>query len=352
MSLRRVIVRAVSAGLSLSGVNGLLRSRRRRRKDYRVYILEYHGVDPKNREWEGTISQKRFRRHLQWLQKRFRFCTVADAAERLVAGSLDEDWCVLTFDDGYLNNVEGAFPVLQELGIPATVYLTTGFLDGEELWFDVARRALAAEPHGDEQTTPPWVAEELQRHLGSWPPTDDVETLMKRLKYLPAKNRLSAVDQLKASGLPLGVAARPMSWDQARELRDAGIELGAHTVRHPILSRLEPDEQKREILGSVERLTEELGEPPRTFAMPNGSAKDYDDHTLDILRRSGLQAACTTRRGPCKPGCDPFQLHRLGVGSDTTAVLDTRLSGFFDAGVRRLIPFLSALGPFELFSKP
>ena len=344
MKARRFAVRWISAALSLGGVNALLRARRRRKGDFRVFILEYHGVDPDGREWEGTISQRRFRRHLQWLQRRFNFCTVAEAAERLAAGKLDRDWCVLTFDDGYLNNVEGAFPVLQELGIPATIYLTTGFLDGEELWFDIARRALGAErgPNEDHHTTPPWVAEELGKYLGSWPPADGLEATMKRLKYLPAKDRLSAVDHLKAAGLPLGEPARPMSWDQARALRDAGIELGAHTVKHPILSKLGPAEQRDEILGSARRLTEELGEAPRTFAMPNGSARDYDEHTLAILRDGGFRAACTTRRGSCRPGCDPYQLFRLGVGSDSTAVLDTRLSGFFDAGVRRLIPFLGS----------
>lgn len=345
MKLRRLLVPTVSAALSWCGITRWLRFRRHKRGDFRIFILEFHGVDPSNREWEGTISQTRFRRHLQWLKKRFPLTTVDGAADLLRQGNLDRDWCVITFDDGYLNNVEGAFPVLQQLKVPATIYLTTGFLDGEELWFDSARRLLAAcrQPGGAQQT-PPWVSETLAQHLGSWPPQDDVETSMARLKRMPAEQRLDVVHHLRAAGLPTGEAAEPMTWDQARRLRDAGIELGAHTVHHPILSRLDRDGQEAEIRGSVERIAEQLGNAPTTFAMPNGSAEDYNADTLEILRRLGLKAACTTRRGSCAVGHDLLELPRLGVGSDTTAVLDARLAGVFDAGMRkalfRFFPFL------------
>ena len=144
LTLKRLAARTVATVAGLVGVSTFLRRRRRATGDFRVYILEYHGVDPQNREWEGTISQQRFHRHVAWLKRHYRIVTVADASKALASGELTQDLAVLTFDDGYLNNVEGAWPVLQELGVPATIYLTTGFLDGDELWFDVARRALAA----------------------------------------------------------------------------------------------------------------------------------------------------------------------------------------------------------------
>lgn len=335
-ALRRAAVRSVSAALRFSGAGQLIHSRRRRRGDFRAFILEYHGVDPENREWEGTISQRRFRAHLQRLTRRFRLCTVSEAVDRLTEGELDRDLCVITFDDGYLNNVEGAWPVLQEFGVPATIYLTTGFLDGEPLWFDVARRALAAAQRpGACDATAPSVAQELTRALGAWPPLGSVDATMRKLKALPGARRLEVVHRLRSAGLALGSPARAMTWDQARRLQANGVELGAHTVTHPILSRLDAEAQEREILGSVQRLTEELKQPPETFAMPNGSAADYDRHTLSILRRSGLKGACTTRRGSCAAASDPFELPRLGIGSDSPSVLDARLAGAFDADIRR-----------------
>ena len=340
--LRRALLLTVSALLHFSGVAALQRSRRRARGDFRIFILEYHGITSGGKEWEGTISQRRFRRHLRWLKQHFSFTTVAGAARRLASGSLDRDWCVITFDDGYLNNFESAWPVLRELDLPATIYLTSGFLDGQELWFDVARRALAAcqEP-GATDATPPWVAERLAEGLGAWPPTLELESTMRLLKRKNAADRMDTVQNFQAAGLNLPPAAAPMSWDQARELQRSGIELGAHTVQHPILSVLDRESQEAEIRGSIERLTEELGEPPTTFAMPNGSKADYNTDTLEVLRSLGIEAACTTRRGSCAPGCDLLQLPRLGVGSDSVSLLSARIAGLFDEQVRRRLRRLS-----------
>ena len=113
-----------------------------------------------------------------------------------------------------------------------------------------------------------------------------------------------------------------------------GIEFGAHTVSHPILSTLEPADQEDEIRRSRARIAEATGKEPVTFAYPNGSAKDYDRHTVEILGRLGFQAACTTRRGSNRPGCDRLTLKRLGIGSDSTAIVETRLAGLFDEEVR------------------
>ncbi|MEO1083785.1 MAG: polysaccharide deacetylase family protein, partial [Acidobacteriota bacterium] len=132
--------------------------------------------------------------------------------------------------------------------------------------------------------------------------------------------------------------AEPMSWDQARELQAAGIELGGHTVHHPILSTLPDGHQEAEIRGGLERMAAELGRAPETFAMPNGGAADYDAETLEALRSCGIKAACTTRRGANAPGCELLELRRLGVGSDPISMLDARLAGLFDEAVRRFIP--------------
>ncbi|MCG8462658.1 MAG: polysaccharide deacetylase family protein [Holophagales bacterium] len=336
---------AAGAAAHLARGTGVLAGLRtlRKRSGYRVHILEYHGVDPENREWQGTISQRRFRRHVEWLNSRYGLVTVTEAARRLASGELEQDLVALTFDDGYADNVSGAFPALEALGVPATIYLTTGFLDGQPLWFDVARRSLHALSAAGAATvgaSPPASLESL----GPWPPSAyEVEGWMSRLKVLPAAERLAAVAALEHvvadAGLELGEPARPMTWDQARALRAAGLELGAHTVSHPILSRLEPAAQEEEIRGSRDRLAEELGEPPRTFAIPNGSARDYDAHTLDLLRRLGFEACCTTRRGSNPAGCEPFELRRVGVGSDSLPLLEARLAGLFDEAVRRHLPF-------------
>ena len=101
---------------------------------------------------------------------------------------------------------------------------------------------------------------------------------------------------------------------------------------------LDAAEQEREIRESTERVTLELGAPTALFAYPNGSTKDYDSHTLEIVRRLGFEGVCTTTTGANEPGCDLAQLRRVGVGPDPGYVLEARLAGLFDAEMRRYLP--------------
>jgi peptidoglycan/xylan/chitin deacetylase (PgdA/CDA1 family) len=334
VSWKRRAAKKLAMAASRLGVPRWLHKKRQKRRDFRVFILEYHAVAPE-REEEGAVSAARFCEHLGWLKERWRCVTVAQAAARLRA-RLDEDLVAITFDDGYADNARVAFPLLREAKLPATVYLATGFLDGRELWFDLARRGLAeAERDLRKAASLDLVAKVvLGEVLGNWPTPLPLEEAMRRLKRAPAADRLAAVEALRplAAALPAKV---PMTWEEARQLREGGIELGAHTVDHPILSKLDEGEQERQIAGSIDRIEEELGERPCTFAMPNGSSRDYDSATLRVLARLKVEAACTTRRGANADGCDLLQLRRIGVGSDSLQMLDARLAGFFDEGMRR-----------------
>lgn len=335
MSGKKLAAKALAAVAGGLGVPARLHARRRQKRDFRLFILEYHAV-VNGPEAEGAVSAERFRQHLEWLAARWRCVTVAQGAKRL-QGGLDEDLLAITFDDGYADNARVAFPLLAARKVPATIYLATGFLDGRELWFDLARRglAIAARDPGEAARLDRMSQTVLSCVLEKWPTALPLEEAMQRLKNAPAADRLEAVKALRplAAALPAKV---PMTWDEARSLRAAGIELGAHTVDHPILSKLNDGEQEQQIAGSLERIEKELGERPQTFAMPNGGAKDYDTTTLHVLRRLGLLAACTTRRGGNANGADLHQLKRIGVGSDSLAMLDSRLAGFFDEGVRKL----------------
>jgi len=317
------------------GLTNLLRRRRLRRRDFRVLILEYHAVEAEHEE-EGAVSSHRFRGHLEWLARRWRCVTVEQAALKL-QGGLDEDLLALTFDDGYANNARIAFPILRQLGLPATIYLATGFLDGQELWFDLARRGLAAAARQPQAAAalPAEAKALLAGLLAGWPTSLPLEKAMRRLKDAVPAERLAAAEALRplAASRP---AKEPIRWQEARELQDAGIELGAHTLDHPILSKLEEAEQEEQIAGSIERIEKELGRRPQTFAIPNGGRRDYDAATLRVVGRLGLLATCTTRRGSNAAGCNLNELRRIGVGSDSLALLDARLAGFFDEGMRRL----------------
>ncbi len=333
MSLRRLAVRAVSALAKAGGLTRLERRQRHRRRDFRLFVLEYHDVAAGS-EKQGTISAERFRRHLRYLKRRFLTLTLAAAAERLEADAgLDRDLAVITFDDGYAGNYEAAWPVLRAEQTEATIFLTTGFLDGKELWVDLARRAIDA-ARREAPALRAAVEGQLRVALGSWPPAETTDRIMRRLKYRPPTERDRALTALLDAGLALAPAARPLEWNEVAEMMAGGVEFGCHTVSHPILSTLDPAAQEEEIRGSHRRIAETTGHAPETFAYPNGSARDYDRHTVEILDRAGFRAACTTRRGSNSPGCDRLTLKRIGIGSDSLAVVEARLAGLFDEAVR------------------
>lgn len=335
--LRQTSARYLALLAKASGLTPGLRQRRRNAGDFRVFMLEYHDISSDGHECEGTVSQRRFEEHVRHLQDLYEVQTVRQAAESLRPGSvLDHDLLVLTFDDGYLGNYEAAWPVLRKLGVSATIYLTTGFLDGEELWFDFARRAF--EGIAVMGSTPRQRLQEcLDSAFGGGLVTGDADSLVERLKYSKPADREEALECLRKHASRVAEPARPMNWDQAREMSRSGIEMACHTVTHPILSTLEKADQETEILQSRQRVGEEIGETPTTFAYPNGSRRDYDAATLEILKRSDFAAACTTRRGSNRLGCDPLTLRRLGVGSDSLAMLEARLSGLFDDEIRQFM---------------
>lgn len=334
MRARRMAVALTSLAAVATGMTAFLRRQRHRRSDYRVYILEYHNVTKGRAEREGAISVTRFLRHLRYLKRRFSLESLSRAAELLSEPrALTEDRVVVTFDDGYAENYELAWPILRQERIPVTLFLTTGFLDGSELWFDFAGRSLEA-AGGLGAALPDEVRQALVNALGRWPPGHPLDRCIEQLKYLPLETREQLLRRLRDARLPLAPAARPLSWQQVREMHADGVEIGGHTVAHPILSMLSAAQQEGEIVGSRNRIAEEIGATPTTFAFPNGSDRDFDPTTLEHLRAAGFMSACTTVRGSNAPGCDPLTLRRIGVGSDSNFVLATRLSGLFDQEAR------------------
>ena len=333
---RRTLTTAASMLACASGLNPGLRAFRRLVGRHAVYILAYHDVTrDRTDEKEGTICAERFRAHLEFLQRRYCVVSLAEAVDRLAERApLERDFVAITFDDGYAGNYSVAWPILRSLGLTATIFVTTGFIDGAPLWFHRVRDALA--------TLNRRSPEELMRIQQRIPALQitgtacNPEDLVARLKRMTAEQRESMVTLLSEEAALPASSAQAMTWDQVRELSSAGIEIGCHTVSHPILSQLSPDRQEEEILTASRRLEQELGHRPRFFAFPNGSASDFDHVSLGILRDAGFRAAVTMIRGSNGPSADLLTLKRIGVGSDPPFVLATRLSGLFNAAIRRL----------------
>ncbi|MGN6391697.1 MAG: polysaccharide deacetylase family protein [Gemmatimonadales bacterium] len=199
---------------------------------------------------EHVLSASQTRRHIEALGRWFDFIALDELAGRLDRPRA-RPFCLVTFDDGKRSNATVAADELERAGVPAVFYVVTEFLtDGRPLWFDRYRALVAG--------------------LGSPPP--GLETT--RVKHLPYATLLARLDEACArSGFdadPGSDDVRPMSWDEARRLRQRGFELGAHGVRHAILTRESPDTARQSIRDSLARVAAEVGRCS-TFAFPNGN---------------------------------------------------------------------------------
>ncbi|HUR84056.1 MAG TPA: polysaccharide deacetylase family protein [Solirubrobacteraceae bacterium] len=202
---------------------------------------------------------------------------------------------LVTFDDGYRDNFETAFPILRRHGVPATFFLATGFLDRPRLsWWDELAW-LGAAP----------CAAARYKALASEDPDAFVAAEAARLRReRPGPDACSGVW---------------MTWDMAREMHAAGMSFGGHTVDHPILARLSPERQDEQVRGCAARLREELGIGLEAFSYPVGSPDAFDATTQAIVRRAGCELAFAFAGGYARRGAtDRLAVPRMSVGRELT----------------------------------
>ena len=292
------VARMAAAGLSGQGV------------DAKLLILIFHRVldapDPLNADEPDAAT---FSAQMDLVRRLFNVFSLRDAAARLRDGSLPRRAACITFDDGYRNNREVAAPILAKRGMPATFFIATGYLNDGRMWNDTIIESIRRAPASFDL-----------RHLGlglhdlpDWGARVRlVAGLLGQLKYLPSAERLTtanAIANVVGEELPHDLM---MSDAQVREMAAMGMEIGAHTVSHPILAGIADGDARQEIVGSKRRLEEILGDEVSTFAYPNGRpGQDYSAQHPGMVRAAGFRAAVSTAWGCATGGIDPYQLPRL-----------------------------------------
>ncbi|MDR0716370.1 MAG: polysaccharide deacetylase family protein, partial [Azoarcus sp.] len=263
----------------------------------RLSILFFHRVrgevDPLFPE-EPDLAQ--FSARIRWIAEWFRVLPLDRAMADLRAGTLPARAAVLTFDDGYADACTRALPVLRRHGLSAAFFVASGFLDGGQMWNDKLIEAVR-------RTRREWLETGLAALPAAPVRTDGekrafLERLIPTVKYLPPRARGEVVARIvDACGVEL--ADNPMlDAAQVRELRAAGMQIGAHTLEHPLLAVCTDAEAEAEIAAGRERLEAVLGERVRFFAYPNGKpGADYTRRHVEMVRRMGFDAALTTCRG-------------------------------------------------------
>ena len=289
-------------------------------------------------DWSLHLPVDVFRGICSMLAKEYHVIPLADLVEARSRGTgLPDNSVVITFDDGYASNYELAYPILREFGLHATIFVTTGFLDGVEMfWFQRVDLALGR----TQKELLDWKinGKKLRLYLGTYELRQQSLTrLLPELKDLQDVDLLGEIDRLEEAlevrqpvfeDLPK--AMRPMTWEMACEMSLSGhVDIGGHTHTHPILARCDGMSMRAEIATCRDRIHAEIGELPVTFAYPNGGSDDYTRETLMLVREAGFKAACTTISGRVNNNVSMYQLPRYGSPESVLEAKAT-VSGAFE----------------------
>jgi peptidoglycan/xylan/chitin deacetylase (PgdA/CDA1 family) len=290
----------------------------------RLTILAGHCVSaPSNAKLppDMKIEAAKLERILAWLRRHFEVVTVADGVTRLRADP-PRSLVALSMDDGYVDNRTHLLPLLEKLDVSATIYLESEPLDARvpnwshKLFAVLEHLAPTDFVHRFTELSTDTRSNVLLNQLV---PHDQatVYHVKRLLKYeVPAAERGRVldilVDECKVDARAL-TQTLYMTWDDARALQSAGIELGAHTVHHEILSRLDAPAARAEIEGSRTALARALGIEPQSFAYPFGRNWDFDEDSARIAREAGFASATTTHAGTNSPRTDPYRLKRVMI---------------------------------------
>jgi peptidoglycan/xylan/chitin deacetylase (PgdA/CDA1 family) len=277
----------------------------------RLSILTFHRVysecDP---VFTTEPNAETFGAWLSAWARWFNVLPLTEAVERLRDGRLPARAACITFDDGYVDNLEIAAPILKAQGIPATFFVATDFLDGGMMFNDRVIEAFR-QARGDAFNL-------SAMGLGTWSLTDararaqGVDGVLRQVKYLPYEEREKATQRI-AELASAQLDPHPMMTEsQVRALADMGFEIGAHTCSHPILLQVPDNRAANEMRVSRARLQAISGQAVRMFAYPNGKPnEDYGfRHTL-MVRDAGFLGAVATIPGAAQRSADLFQIPRF-----------------------------------------
>ncbi|GLV57015.1 hypothetical protein KDH_38530 [Dictyobacter sp. S3.2.2.5] len=313
--MRKAVRLIVAAFFYYSGLVRFSRWRMRQRGP-RLLILNYH------RASLGDI-----RRHMLYLKRHYRILHLEEALEELYApqppakkSGRQPTPLVITFDDGYHDNYTHAFKAAVELHVPITIFLIPGYIDsGEYFWWGEGERLVKRSSlteftldgqiyHLQQPASRQALSQAIDARLRGARSVAEREQFLTRVKQDLALVPDTCDGKVKDVNIPL-------SWGEALKMQESGfVSFGAHTMNHPVLSRLsDPSDVRYEIATCRQVLQERLGRSVRTFAYPIGRTEHIGPEALKAVREAGYSWAVTTTKGVATPQSDPYRLERVLV---------------------------------------
>ena len=280
----------------------------------RLSVLIFHRVLPAcDPLFPQEIDAKTFDQICRWARAMFNVLPPDEAARRLAQGTLPERALAITFDDGYADNHDVALPILLRHGLTAAFFIATGYLNGGRMFNDsiiesvrrTTRPALdLRDVLRDEQAL--YTMSDMPKRRAA------IENIIPRAIYAQVNERHALVETIARRAdvqLPNDLM---MTSAQVVAMRRAGMQIGAHTVSHPILARLSAGEVRREMTEGRDFLEQLLDERVGLFAYPNGKPDlDYNAGCVAVARECGFDAVFTTAWAAAHSQTNPFEIPRF-----------------------------------------
>lgn len=286
-------------------------------------MLLYHRVFAPDKDPQLLcVSPPKFREQMQWLKDNCTVLPLAEMALRAQHSDLPNDAVSVTFDDGYFDNLAFAKPILVDLGVPATVYVSSGFIDSEAgMWWDVVEAILLSESPREWNVTLPPTMERQREYLA----------LCAKLKFASLSERHEIIRRLEESdgAAPHRDSHRGLTQSELLDLANGGlVEVGGHTVDHPALSGMPVDSQRAQIENDKAALEQVLGHPVRSFAYPFGTPTEVDALTEKLTREAGYEFACANVSGSLSGRVRPHHIPREIVRNWDVTMFAARMSSW------------------------
>lgn len=280
----------------------------------RFAILIYHRVlDKPDPLRPFEVDRVAFARQLEILTRCCNILPLQEAVLRSQDGTLPRRSICITFDDGYADNVHNALPLLLKFGAVATFFVATGYTDSGHMFNDLVIESV----RGCEATeiVVPWRNEPVVLGHTTASRVSAVAELLKEIKYLGADVRQEKAQELADENGADMTGCRMMNPQEIRDMVNAGMDIGGHTISHPILRNLAGARSRSEIAGGKARLEEIIQRDVHAFAYPNGRRDtDYSDRDVSIVEQCGFDFALSTEWDLASDTSPRFELPRVSVG--------------------------------------
>jgi len=296
----------------------------------KVRVLFYHRV---NRYGDHFgMDPETFEYQIRYLTKHYNIISMSDYLCLVKETERKKNAVLLTFDDGYKDNYTFAYPILKKYSIPATIFLTTDFIDGKIwLWHDIFRYMV-------ENTPLKKVEVNLKDRNYEWRFENNTERLKVRkniydlYKDTPRSERMLKLRDL-ATLLKVSIPVlptekyAPLSWNDIKEMSKNNIEFGSHTRTHEILSKLSNEDAYQELEESKQRIENELQLRADVFAYPNGQHEDFTEATQMLLEKTSYKMAFTTIHGMNDKLSNKFLHKRISAETTCDSYFYSNVSG-------------------------